>query len=95
MPRCQMCRARGPTTNVSFNQNIGVLVVRFMRTVEGDLCYPCVHAYYWRFTAVTLLLGWWGIISFFITPFILLFNTIVYGVSLIHMYAGNRTAKEE
>jgi hypothetical protein len=94
MPRCRMCGARGPTQDVSFNQNIGLLVVRLTQTFEGPLCHPCVHRTFWQYTLVTLFLGWWGIISFFMTPFILLFNTIVYVVCLIGMASRKREDEE-
>jgi LPXTG-motif cell wall-anchored protein len=46
-------------------QNIGVLVLRFPRTIDGNLCKHCIDKYFFRFTGVTMLLGWWGVISFF------------------------------
>jgi hypothetical protein len=89
-----MCGARGPTEDVHYNQNIGLLVVRLTQTIEGEVCHACVHRYYWQYTLVTLLLGWWGIISLFLTPFILVFNTIVYVVCLIRMATKRRQDEE-
>ncbi len=46
-------------------QNIGAVVLRFPRTISGQLCKFCIDKYFFRFTTVTMFLGWWGIISFF------------------------------
>jgi hypothetical protein len=46
-------------------QNVGVIVVRFPRTVRGLLCKRCISQYFWRMTAITFFFGWWGVISFF------------------------------
>jgi hypothetical protein len=43
-----------------------VLVIRVWpvlfrsRSVKGRLCRRCIRRTFWRFTPVTLLLGWWG-----------------------------------
>jgi hypothetical protein len=71
---CQSCGVEAPTRHVAFYQNIGALVVRFHKAVEGDLCKACIHRYFWKFTATTFFLGWWGTISLFVTPFFLLNN---------------------
>lgn len=71
---CKDCGVEAPTKYISFHQNIGLLVVRFSRSVEGSLCKSCIHKHFWRMTATTLFLGWWGTISFFVTPFLVLNN---------------------
>ena len=71
---CQDCGVEASTKYVSFHQNIGALVVRFHKSVEGNLCKSCIHKYFWGTTGTTLLLGWWGTISFIVTPFVLLNN---------------------
>ncbi len=65
-----------------FYQNIGLLIMRVSRSVEGNLCKPCMHKTFWQFTLITLFFGWWGIISFFVTPLCLVCNSIVYFASL-------------
>ncbi len=62
---CEACHRVGHLKQAHFMQNIGVVVLRFPRTVSGQLCKFCIDKYFFRFTAVTMLLGWWGIISFF------------------------------
>jgi len=71
---CQSCGVEAPTKYVAFYQNIGALVVRFSKSVEGELCKSCIHRYFWSFTSMNLLLGWWGTISLIVTPFFVLNN---------------------
>src|SRR5271154_7157097 len=76
--RCEACGISAPTKHVSFYQNIGALVLRFTRSIQGNLCKPCIHKYFWEFTSITLFAGWFGIISFIITPFLILNNVFQY-----------------
>ena len=75
---CQACGREAPTRYVAFYQNIGAVFVRFSKSVRGYLCKSCVHRYFWRLSLVTLFLGWWGMISLVLTPFILLNNVVRY-----------------
>jgi hypothetical protein len=75
---CRACGIEAPTRYVVFYENIGMLVMRTHRSVEGHLCKPCIHGFFWEFTAITFFLGWWGVISFFVTPFFLLNNVGYY-----------------
>ncbi len=75
---CQSCGAEAPTKHVAFYQNIGALVMRFTRAVEGNLCKSCIHRHFWKFTLVNVTLGWWGLHSLIITPFFLLNNLFRY-----------------
>jgi hypothetical protein len=72
---CQSCGREAPTKYVEFYQNIGVLVARFQRGVRGQLCKSCIHKHFWTLTGLTLITGWWGIISFIMNWFFL-FNNI-------------------
>jgi len=71
---CQSCGKIALTKQVSFQQNIGMVILRRYRKVEGWLCAECIEKYFWEMTGKSLLFGWWGIISFFVTPFLLLGN---------------------
>jgi hypothetical protein len=62
---CQVCGVQGPVKRATFMQNIGLIVVRLPRTLQGEMCRRCIDATCWRYTLVTLFLGWWGVISFF------------------------------
>ncbi len=75
---CQQCGADAPTREVSLHQNIGLLIFRLSESTEGHLCRRCISETVRRYTFVNLTLGWWGLISFFVTPFFLLFNLIQY-----------------
>jgi hypothetical protein len=75
---CQCCGVEAPTKYVEFYQNIGALLVRFHKAVKGNLCKSCINKYFWEFTLINLTLGWWGTISFFLTPFLILNNLIRY-----------------
>jgi hypothetical protein len=61
---CQTCGIEAPTKYVAFYQNIGALVMRFSRSINGNLCKSCVHKYFWQYTLMT--------------PFILLNNIFRY-----------------
>ncbi len=79
---CQNCGIEAPTKYVAFYQNIGALVVRFSRSIEGELCKSCIHRYFWSYTGVNCTLGWWGYISLVVTPFFILNNTFRYAMCL-------------
>ncbi|MBJ6639193.1 hypothetical protein H4K36_17360 [Streptomyces sp. DHE7-1] len=52
----------------------GMLVVmRFLRR-QGVFCHPCALAFFRDMQADTLIMGWWGPLSVFITPVTLLAN---------------------
>lgn len=74
--RCDSCGRTGPVANAEFRQHIGALVVRFQKSVGGDLCAGCVSNYFWKFTAVTALVGWCGVISFFMAPIFVVLNIV-------------------
>jgi hypothetical protein len=74
MITCQRCGVEAPTRYVEFHQNIGLLVVRFHKTAKGYFCKDCINKTFWPATGITLIGGWWGIISAVLTPFILVNN---------------------
>jgi hypothetical protein len=73
---CVVCQRAIPTAQVSLLQNIGMIAVRSHRNIKGQLCRSCSARFFWEFSQVTLALGWWGLISFFITPIALVNNVI-------------------
>ncbi|HKP53634.1 MAG TPA: hypothetical protein VJ183_13405 [Chloroflexia bacterium] len=75
---CQFCGSHAPTKYVAFYSNIGFFLARREREVKGELCKQCINKHFWEFTLVNLLLGWWGIASFFFTIFFLINNTVRY-----------------
>lgn len=75
---CALCKIDAPTKMVSFHQNIGMLVTRQERELKGELCRRCSKSTFLSYTLTTLFLGWWGIISFCVTPFMILGNIFSY-----------------
>jgi hypothetical protein len=65
---------------VSFHQNTGMLVARQHRRVAGELCRGCSLGHFLKTTLHNLVLGWWGTISFLVTPFFIL-NNLAYGLA--------------
>jgi len=79
---CQHCGIDATTKYVEFYQNIGLLFARRQVEVKGNLCRRCIGKFFRSFTLTTLILGWWGLISFCVTPFILLNNVVRYLLAL-------------
>jgi hypothetical protein len=75
---CQICGKDKPTILAEFSGNIGALIMRFERSIRANMCRSCVHKQFWKFTAMNFFLGWWGVISFFVTPLLLFINTAAY-----------------
>jgi hypothetical protein len=76
--RCESCGKIGPVGRVEFHQNIGALIVRFHKSVKGNVCPECAKKHFQELTLTTLVGGWWGVISFVMTPFILVNNVLQY-----------------
>src|SRR6266498_5194516 len=75
---CQACGVEAPTQYVEFHYNIGMLIVRTQKSLKGTLCKTCITKNFREFTLINLLAGWWGVISFFVTPVFLVHNIIQY-----------------
>ena len=75
---CQACGRNAETRYVSYSQNIGMLVIRSSKSIKGNMCPDCAGKYFLEYTLTTLFLGWWGVISFIMTPFILIWNIVSY-----------------
>jgi len=73
---CDNCGIPAETKYVEFYENIGLIIIRHSQSIKGSFCKHCINYYFWNFTGKTMLFGWWGIISFVITPFILLNNIL-------------------
>src|SRR5436309_2115152 len=71
---CQSCGVEAPTQKVLFVQHIGAIVMFFHKRIGGYMCRNCVNKYFSEYSLMTLFLGWWGVISVFATPVVLLIN---------------------
>lgn len=74
--RCHVCGCRAPTKYVEFYQNIGAFVMRFSESVKGELCKRCINHHFWKCTLITAAVGWFGLISFCLTPFFIINNIV-------------------
>ena len=59
-----------------------MLIMRREQHTSGSLCRNCIDKIFWKYTFTNLLLGWWGVISFFMTIIFLLGNTYAYLTAL-------------
>src|SRR5215208_378525 len=75
---CQLCGVEAATKYVAFYQNIGALIMRFHKSLKGELCKRCIHQQFWGFALVNVTLGWWGVISLIVTPFFIINNVVRY-----------------
>jgi hypothetical protein len=75
-PQGQPCRLCGsvPTADVTFRRHTGMLLLMRFGSLKGPFCRDCGLYVFRKMSAHTLLLGWWGWASFFITPITLLIN---------------------
>jgi hypothetical protein len=75
---CQVCGSMRQTSAVRFHHNIGMVVLRQTRSIQGNMCKTCMRTKYWEYMGKNLLLGPWGIISVIITPIYMVTNTVSY-----------------
>lgn len=77
--QCDLCGSRPPNAGtVHFQGNVGLFVQRYRHQVRAEMCGPCLHTQFSKFTLMNLLLGWWGTISMFVTPGYILHNMAQY-----------------
>ncbi len=72
MNSCELCGRVAPTAYVSLYRNIGLLVARQLCTTKGQMCRSCAREKWLSESLLTLFLGWWGVISFFVNCFCVL-----------------------
>lgn len=75
---CKVCGQFKPTISGSLNRHIGAVVLMFHSHITGHMCKDCISRLFWQFTPLTFAAGWWGIISFFVTPLVLVNNIAFY-----------------
>jgi hypothetical protein len=57
-------------------QNIGFLIARQSKNLTAELCRECGMRMAKEMTLITAFFGWWGVISFILTPIILITNVV-------------------
>jgi len=80
---CANCGRYRPLHPVVFRYNIGMLIARRYAEKGGPFCKGCIHRTFWGYTALLVFVGWWGMISALITPFLFLANVYHYLESLL------------
>lgn len=75
---CEVCGKAADLKYVEFYENRGALVMRYHREIKGNLCKDCISKYFWKFTLTTISIGWFGTISFLITPVYITNNVFRY-----------------
>ncbi len=55
--RCENCGCQAPTCYVEFYQNIGALIMRFSKSIKGNLCKSCINEHFVKFTLITAAVG--------------------------------------
>jgi hypothetical protein len=78
---CVRCGKRKQTISVGLNRHIGAVILMFHKSLRGQLCKECISQVFWEYMLITVLFGWWGVISVFLTPVVLINNSIVYARS--------------
>jgi hypothetical protein len=76
MARCQVCGNVRQTSTVTFQHNIGMIVLRQTRSIQANMCKTCMRSKYWEYMGKNLLLGPWGIVSAIVTPIYMVTNTV-------------------
>ncbi|MDB5389926.1 MAG: hypothetical protein JWM11_5572 [Planctomycetaceae bacterium] len=87
---CQTCYQPAPTRSVAFHEQIGMILAFQHRSIKGRLCRKCADQYFTEFTFTTFFLGWWSLLSFVVTPFILVYNFVRYVPCLFLKYGSQR-----
>ena len=72
---CRICSSE-PAAQVTFRQHTGMLLLMRFGRFEGPFCRDCGLFVFRKATAHTLLAGWWGWLSFFITPVVIVINLV-------------------
>lgn len=75
---CKVCGKPADLKYIEFYENRGALVMRYHREIKGNLCKDCINTYFWKFTLTTLFVGWFGVVSFLVTPIYIVNNVFRY-----------------
>lgn len=73
---CRFCGS-APAARGRFRAHQGMIVLMRFRHLDGPFCRDCGVAVFREMTGKTLLQGWWGLASFFITMWIVAKNAIL------------------
>lgn len=73
---CELC-GRSPARKLTIRRHIGMIFMQRFIRIQPTLCRECGTRVVLQYTGRTLVQGWWGIISLFISnPFTILMNMV-------------------
>lgn len=72
---CCMCGSV-PAADVTFRRHTGMILLMRFSSNSGPFCRDCGLYVFRKATAYTLLAGWWGWLSFVITPITVIVNLV-------------------
>ena len=73
---CEMC-GRSPARKLVIRRHVGMLFMQKFFKIQPTLCRECGTRTVLQYTGRTLVQGWWGLISLFISnPFTILMNLV-------------------
>jgi hypothetical protein len=75
---CDLCQSADPAVHVTMQHNIGMLIMRQVHTTDARVCRACLGRSFRKHRLFNFFLGWWGTISFFMTAWYLLNNTLTF-----------------
>lgn len=71
---CERCGRIAPTAAVTFRSLLGLVIGWHTHDYSAELCRDCAGQVFRQFTLRTAVGGWWGLVSFFLTPVVLARN---------------------
>ena len=74
-PQCRFCGCV-PAVYTKFRGHRGMIVLMQYLSLEGPFCRNCGLATFRRMTSHTLIQGWYGYVSFVVTPVTVLINLV-------------------
>jgi hypothetical protein len=74
---CKSC-GRAPAVEVTIRRHQGMLIMQRFFRLRAPLCRECGERIVKSWTGKTLMVGWWGIISFFVNWFCLASNAVAW-----------------
>lgn len=73
---CEMC-GRSPARKLVIRRHIGMLFMQRFIKIQPTLCRECGTRTVLKFTGQTLIQGWWGVFSLFISnPYTIIMNMV-------------------
>jgi hypothetical protein len=78
VPVCDNCDYHKRLFHSIYRSTVSYFFRREESTVQGNYCLSCNSRLFLRFTLITLLGTWWGIIGFFVGPFYIFQNLFNY-----------------